>query len=244
MSVDIVSRSAWGARPWTNDVATVPLSERTEFYIHYDGGTPVSRTGVAVPQAIEREHLGNGWSGIGYHFVVDQAGTVYEGRGWNLQGAHCPNHNRSAIGVQIAVGGDQAPSDAALRSARALYDMACARTGRQLAMRGHRDGFATSCPGTRLYAWVKAGMPAPGGGSTGGGAATPYPGYLIRRGSTGGAVRVVQSVLTRRGYSVGRFGADGVFGGDTEAAVRRFQSDQRISSDGVVGPVTWSRLMP
>ncbi|WP_406113938.1 LysM peptidoglycan-binding domain-containing protein [Kitasatospora purpeofusca] len=183
MSVNIISRSQWGARAWTSAPANVPLSERTEYFIHYDGGTPVSRTGNAIPRAIESEHLGNGWSGIGYHFVVDQAGNIYEGRGWSYQGAHCPNHNRSGIGVQIAIGGDQAPTDAALRSARALYDEACARTGRRLAMRGHRDGFATECPGRRLYAWVQAGMPAPGGGGNDGG--SPGGGtYTVQRGDT------------------------------------------------------------
>ncbi|NJQ04299.1 LysM peptidoglycan-binding domain-containing protein [Streptomyces lonarensis] len=32
-------------------------------------------------------------------------------------------------------------------------------------MRGHRDGIATECPGGELYAWVRAGMPRPGGGA-------------------------------------------------------------------------------
>ncbi|MER5863785.1 N-acetylmuramoyl-L-alanine amidase [Kitasatospora sp. NPDC002040] len=243
MSVNIISRSAWGARPWTGDVATVPLSERTEFFIHYDGATPITRTGVAIPQAIEREHLNNSWSGIGYHFVVSQAGEVYEGRGWALQGAHCPDHNRSGIGVQIAVGGDQAPTDAALRAARELYDLACAKTGRTLAKRGHRDGFATNCPGGRLYAWVQAGMPAPGGGG-GGSTSTPYPGYMTARGAKGSTTRAIQSALIRRGYGslLAPYGADGDFGSATDRAVRRFQSDQGISSDGVVGPTTWARL--
>src|SRR3954463_8560519 len=160
MTVSIISRTTWGAKPWNGTPATVSLTKRSEFFVHYDGGAHITRTGYAIMRAIEAEHLGNGWSGVGYNFVVDQAGNIYEGRGWTLQGAHCPNHNTTGIGVQIAIGGDQEPSAKALAACRALYEEACKKTGRTLAKRGHRDGFATACPGTKLYAWVKAGMPA------------------------------------------------------------------------------------
>lgn len=53
-------------------------------------------------------------------------------------------------------------SPEALAAARALYDETCRKTGRTLAKRGHKDGIATACPGTHLYVWVKAGMPAEG----------------------------------------------------------------------------------
>ncbi|AKY03710.1 endolysin [Streptomyces phage Lannister] len=186
MSVKIISRAQWGAKAWNGTPNSVPLSKRTEFFVHYDGGHPVTRTGNAVPQAIERVHLNQGWSGVGYNFVVDQEGNIYEGRGWNLQGAHCPNHNVSGIGVQIAIGGDQAPSDKALAATRALYDEACRKTGRTLAKKGHKDGFATACPGPKLYAWVKAGMPAPKG-STPAPAPAPKPSgstYTVVKGDT------------------------------------------------------------
>ncbi|OII60854.1 hypothetical protein BJP40_08300 [Streptomyces sp. CC53] len=178
MPVEIISRATWGAKPWNGDPAHVPLSDRREFFVHYDGAHHIGRTGYAIPRAIDAQHHAQGWAGIGYHFVVDQAGTVYEGRGWERKGAHCPGHNVSGIGVQIAVGGDQEPSEAALAACRALYDEACRKTGRTLAQRGHRDGIATQCPGDKLYAWVRAGMPvkateqpadgtAPQGGTSG-----------------------------------------------------------------------------
>ncbi|MFD0352987.1 peptidoglycan-binding protein [Streptomyces sp. NPDC127110] len=174
--MQIISRAQWGAQPWSGTPNSVSLSRRTEFFVHHDGEDPILRTGYAIMRAIEAVHLGQNWAGVGYNFVVAQDGTVYEGRGWGLQGAHCPDHNVSGIGVQIAIGGDQTPSPEALAACRALYEEACARTGRTLAMKGHKDGFPTECPGTQLYAWVQAGMPAgdykpapdPGG--------TPVPG--------------------------------------------------------------------
>ena len=45
------------------------------------------------------------------------------------------------------------------------------------------------------------------------------------------------------GYSVGRWGADGDFGADTEAAVRRFQGWSGLEADGICGPKTWGRLL-
>lgn len=52
------------------------------------------------------------------------------------------------------------------------------------------------------------------------------------------AVRHVQRVLHRQGYSLGRPGVDGRFGPLTDAAVRRFQADSGLVADGIVGPKT------
>ena len=62
----------------------------------------------------------------------------------------------------------------------------------------------------------------------------------IRRGSTGNPVRRAQKRLTSGGDDTG--GVDGVFGPGTEAAVRRFQGDSRLTVDGVVGPRTWDAI--
>ncbi|MEU7400016.1 peptidoglycan-binding protein [Streptomyces sp. NPDC044948] len=217
MSVTIISRAAWGATPWDHDPtsdgpAYVPLSSRSEFYVHYDGAHHITRTGFAIMRAIEAEHFGNGWAGVGYSFVVSQAGEIFEGRGWTRQGAHCPGHNVSGFGVQIAIGGDQEPSKAALAACRALYDEACRKTGRTLAKRGHRDGIATQCPGSKLYSWVKAGMPAdgytaaptPDGGATPGGSVARYKvtigGLEYGYGAYGDHVTKVGQALVKKGH--------------------------------------------
>lgn len=138
MTVSIISSATWGAKPWNGTPATVSLKTRAEFFVHYDGGSPITRTGYAIMRVIEAEHISSGWSGVGYNFVVDQAGNLYEGRGWTLQGAHCPGHNISGLAVQFAIGGDQEPSVKVLASARVLYEDACKKTGRPLAKNGRR----------------------------------------------------------------------------------------------------------
>jgi hypothetical protein len=157
----IVSRSEWGARPWTQRPTSVPFIRRSEFMVHYHGDEPKVSVGVGVPRDCEAIHLAKKWIGVGYNFLVDQNGTAYEGRGWTLEGAHCPAHNVIAFGVYVAVGGSQEPSPAALQTVRELYDKACLLTGRNLRKTWHGANYATECPGVHLTDWVKAGMPMP-----------------------------------------------------------------------------------
>lgn len=59
-------------------------------------------------------------------------------------------------------------------------------------------------------------------------------------GSSGPDVSNVQSKLSDWGYYNGPI--DGVFGADTADAVKRFQSNNGLGADGVVGPATWAAL--
>ncbi len=61
----------------------------------------------------------------------------------------------------------------------------------------------------------------------------------LRSGSSGDEVKVLQRLLTKKGYSVT---ADGVFGSGTETAVKNFQRAQGLTVDGIVGSATWSKL--
>ena len=72
----------------------------------------------------------------------------------------------------------------------------------------------------------------------------PSPGWrpTIRRGNKGADVIECQTMLTRLGYDIGSCGIDGDFGRATEAAVKSFQSDNKLVVDGVVGPMTWDAL--
>ena len=67
-----------------------------------------------------------------------------------------------------------------------------------------------------------------------------YP--TLSYGSTGNYVKDLQEKLIKLGYSCGPYGADGDFGNDTKNAVQRFQSDNEIYADGVVGANTWKVL--
>lgn len=62
------------------------------------------------------------------------------------------------------------------------------------------------------------------------------------KGWTGEAVRKLQQALVDKGYSVGSSGVDGDFGKDTHAAVIKFQADNGLEQDGIVGPLTQAKL--
>jgi peptidoglycan hydrolase-like protein with peptidoglycan-binding domain len=61
----------------------------------------------------------------------------------------------------------------------------------------------------------------------------------VQNGSSGDAVRAVQSQLLARGYGVS---VDGAFGPGTQSAVQAFQSTKGLTADGIVGPDTWAKL--
>ena len=65
----------------------------------------------------------------------------------------------------------------------------------------------------------------------------------IRRGSKGETVAEMQGVLERLGYDLGSCGVDGDFGRMTEKAVKAFQKDHGLKTDGICGPRTWKELM-
>jgi peptidoglycan hydrolase-like protein with peptidoglycan-binding domain len=73
-----------------------------------------------------------------------------------------------------------------------------------------------------------------------------YPGILLREGSRGDAVRVMQEYLARIAQAYGQIpntGADGIYGPRTATAVRAFQRVYGLNSDGIIGPASWSKIV-
>ncbi|MDO4566802.1 MAG: peptidoglycan-binding domain-containing protein [Oscillospiraceae bacterium] len=63
----------------------------------------------------------------------------------------------------------------------------------------------------------------------------------LRSGSKGNYVALVQEALGALGYSAGS--VDGVFGVNTEAALRNFENARRVSEDGIVTRINWESLI-
>lgn len=64
---------------------------------------------------------------------------------------------------------------------------------------------------------------------------------VLKRGSTGATVRALQTLLSGYGYNPN--GIDGSFGPGCESAVRRYQSEHKLTVDGIVGQATWKSLL-
>jgi hypothetical protein len=167
----------------------------------------------------------------------------------------------SAVTFEIdnsSTGGDWPVSDAALnalidvivyhasQSPRANQGFALnekARTQSEFFIAWHSQYKATACPGPYVtskleYILSECNKRASGKPSKPSKPTTPTKpklGKWLRNGSTGDTVKYLQAAL-------GDLKVDGVFGPLTEKAVRKFQKQQKIQVDGVVGPQTWSRL--
>lgn len=70
---------------------------------------------------------------------------------------------------------------------------------------------------------------------------------VLRKGSTGAAVKELQTALAAEGYDIGKKKdgtplIDGIYGSETLSAVRSYQYDHGLPADGIVGPLTWAVL--
>ena len=108
-------------------------------------------------ETVHQWHLNNGWSGIGYHFLIRKDGSIEEGRPLGTVGAHVYGENRHTIGINLVGNFENAsPTEAQKISAAHLIASLC--TVYQLdpvwesTVKGHRDFNATACPGRYLYA--------------------------------------------------------------------------------------------
>jgi N-acetylmuramoyl-L-alanine amidase/FlgD Ig-like domain len=184
-SPQIVSRSSWGANE--EILRAAPRYAKTVSFgvVHHTAGTNAYRptNSAAIVRGIELYHVrGNGWNDIGYNFLVDRYGQVFEGRAGgidrNVIGAHAQGFNTGSVGV--AVIGNYSASAISPAAERALARLLAWRLdvahvdplgalnwtsggnpkyprGTPVHLRaisGHRDTGFTSCPGARLYARI------------------------------------------------------------------------------------------
>jgi|TARA_R100001244_G_scaffold114175_1_gene84583 N-acetylmuramoyl-L-alanine amidase len=74
-----------------------------EAILHYSA-TPEGKP-FDVKDIWEWHVNGNGWSDVGYHYVIKLDGTIQDGRPIKRTGAHCRGHNRGTVGICYIGGG-------------------------------------------------------------------------------------------------------------------------------------------
>lgn len=121
--------------------------------VHHIGNTNAD----VSAETVHEWHLHNGWSGIGYHFLIRKDGTIEEGRPMGTVGAHVYGENRHTIGINIVGDFESAvPTEAQKHSAAHLIAALCIVYQLNpiwgVTVKGHRDFNATACPGRYLYA--------------------------------------------------------------------------------------------
>ena len=104
---------------------------------------------------IDASHKGQGWTCIGYHYVIRKDGTVEQGRPHWTVGAHAYEHNSHTIGIHVCGNFEIGePTDAQIESAAMLLANLCTDYGLPIDrdhVVGHRELMSTACPGEYLY---------------------------------------------------------------------------------------------
>lgn len=166
-----VPRNRWGAAQMHSNWDRMTTPYRVT--VHHTA-MPFSSTDAGASQAevrtVQRLHMNDrGMADVGYHFLIDRAGRVYEGRPLFAQGAHSSgDHNIGNIGICLlgnfvsdpASGPDhavaQAPTVLQMETLERLVGEVCSTydiAGSQVW--GHQHWKSTACPGPHLMAWAQ-----------------------------------------------------------------------------------------
>jgi hypothetical protein len=178
----IITRRGWGADENLREGGFVYTKKVKAAFVHHtvSGNNYACSQAPSVIRSIYRYHVvSSGWRDIGYNFLVDKCGNIYEGRAGGVakpvMGAHTRGFNANSTGIAVlGTFGNTKPSAAAVTAVARLTAWKLGLYGanprgktylksaggnlypkgnnvRLNVISGHRDGFATDCPGRLLY---------------------------------------------------------------------------------------------
>lgn len=169
---DFIPRTDWGSPVGQQPSGNVSLTDVTHQIVHHTAGTNSSSDWPAVVRSIWDYHVNtNGWSDIGYNWLIDPNGVIYQGRGWingndEVQGAHFCGTNSNTMGVALM--GNFEEVNPTSDSQNSLIELLAWKSDEKnidptsrdfhpssglnlYTISGHRDGCSTLCPGENLY---------------------------------------------------------------------------------------------
>ena len=135
---------------WLNLKKYFIMARKIDKIILHCAATPEGRD--VKTETIKSWHVkGNGWSDIGYHFVIELDGAVKNGRPLHRSGAHTKGHNATSIGI-CYVGGidkDKKPKDTRTEAQRKAMDQLVDDLKMEhptASVHGHNEFAAKACP--------------------------------------------------------------------------------------------------
>ncbi len=158
-------RADWGAAPYRGSVATADGLDRAIVHHTVNGNGYSAAQVPSMLRSIQAYHQDSrGWDDIGYNFVIDRFGTVWEGRARSLYqpviGAHASGANEGSVGVAYL--GDGTSTGLTTTAVTALgrflgwkLPLHGARPS-QTNIVGHRDVGQSACPGNMVYSQLGA----------------------------------------------------------------------------------------
>lgn len=146
-----------------------------EHIIHCSATQPAWREDEPTSHKIDvirSWHTGQGWSDIGYHYIIDRDGTTLPGRPVERMGAGVKGRNETTIHTCLIGGHGSSADDDFLDNFTTAQWIALRahirdidRTFGTLYLSGHNEYAAKACPGFRVRPWYAQGTeePAPKG---------------------------------------------------------------------------------
>ncbi|TAJ18490.1 MAG: N-acetylmuramoyl-L-alanine amidase, partial [Planctomycetota bacterium] len=171
---ELITRAKWGARP-ANRVRLERHSGAWErLTIHHSAdingelAEQSAKDSALAVRKIQRYHLDDKrWGDIGYHFLIDPLGRIYEGRSLQWQGAHAGNNDLNHHNIGVCLLGQylrEPPPAEQLQALDRLVDALRVRYKIPVAkVAGHLELHGTDCPGPYLLSWVKRYRASAGG---------------------------------------------------------------------------------
>ena len=160
---EIIPRSNWSRRKPI--VARLnPMNGIRAITVHHEGMPKPTlctswRDVVSELRLVQASHISRMRAGdIGYHFIIDRIGRVWEGRALRYQGAHVKNHNPHNIGVMV-LGNFELQFPTAGQKASVKQVLAWLMKRYRVPKRSvftHRELTSTACPGNHLQPHIDA----------------------------------------------------------------------------------------
>lgn len=161
--------AAIGAMPRSRWTSVAPINGRVNpmnginrLTMHHEGSLPFTATSqTATAQRIQQvraAHVNDrNWGDIGYHFIVDRTGTIWEARPIQYQGAHVSQNNENNLGI-MCLGNfeQQQPTQAQLSAlAGAVQRLVALYRIPHDRVYTHRELKPTACPGRHLQPQIE-----------------------------------------------------------------------------------------
>lgn len=157
----IVPRSQWARIGVARGDEIFAMNGIRRITVHHDGMPPTSlsstRQVAARIEQIRQSHVvGRGWADLGYHYVIDPSGRIWEGRSIRFQGAHVKDQNENNLGILVMGNFDQqSPTSAALSSLDGFLASQMQQYRISLGnVRTHQERARTACPGRNLQQYM------------------------------------------------------------------------------------------